>query len=140
MRLGPAFLSKDWRYKWVTIPDVVFNGKCLMAQSPSSASNDVVFNKDILIARSASPSTYDAETACAHVVDQLVSRLIGPICKFSCMFFSILSSHQIDRWIMFLSRNHGNGIKEFGLAIDIKFSLNNRGKMHWYNVPCSIFY
>ncbi|XXG79109.1 hypothetical protein AAC387_Pa09g0254 [Persea americana] len=68
-----SILSKEWRYKWVTIPDVVFNGKCLMAQSPSSASNDVVFNKDILIGRSASPSTYDAETACAHVVDQLVS-------------------------------------------------------------------
>ncbi|RWR94533.1 F-box/FBD/LRR-repeat-like protein isoform X1 [Cinnamomum micranthum f. kanehirae] len=137
-----SILSKEWRYKWVTITDVVFNGKCLMAQSPSSsaASNDVVFNKDILIAQRASSSTYEAETACAHVVDQLVSQLIGPIFKFSCMFFSILSSHHIDRWIMFLSRNHGNEIKEFRLAIDIKVSLNNRGKMHWYNVPCSIFY
>ncbi|RWR94532.1 F-box/FBD/LRR-repeat-like protein [Cinnamomum micranthum f. kanehirae] len=113
-----------------------------MAQSPSSAaaSNNVVFNRDILIAQRASSSTYDAETACAHVVDQLVSQLIGPICKFSCMFFSILSSHQIDRWIMFLSRNHGNGIKEFRLAIDKKVSLNNRGKTHRYNLPCSIFY
>ncbi|RWR94565.1 F-box/FBD/LRR-repeat protein isoform X1 [Cinnamomum micranthum f. kanehirae] len=114
-----------------------------MAQSPSSASaasNDVVFNKDILIAQWASPSTYEAETACAHVVDQLVSQLIGPICKFSCMFFSILSSHHIDRWIMFLSRNHGNGIKEFRLAIDKKVSSNNRGKTHCYNVPSCIFY
>ncbi|RWR94542.1 F-box/FBD/LRR-repeat-like protein isoform X1 [Cinnamomum micranthum f. kanehirae] len=115
-----SILSKEWRYKWVSIPDVVFNRDRLMKSSSSysySSSDD---------------DERDGEDACAHVVDQVVSQLIGPISKFSCVFFSFLSSHHFDRWIGFLSKNHGNGIKEFVFAIE--------RKINWYNVPHSVFH
>ncbi|RWR94535.1 F-box/FBD/LRR-repeat-like protein isoform X1 [Cinnamomum micranthum f. kanehirae] len=114
-----SILSKEWRYKWVSIPDVVFNRDRLMKSSSSYS-------------YSSSSDDDDDESVCAHVVDQLISQLIGPICKFSCVFFSILSSHHFDRWIGLLSKNQGNGIKEFVFAIE--------RKIKWYNVPHSVFH
>ncbi|RWR94540.1 F-box/FBD/LRR-repeat-like protein isoform X1 [Cinnamomum micranthum f. kanehirae] len=115
-----SILSREWRYKWVTIPDVVFNRDRLMKSSSSySYSSD-------------DDDESDGEDACAHVVDQVFSQLIGPISKFSCVFFSFLSSHHFDRWIGFLSKNHGNGIKEFVFAIE--------RKIKWYHVPHSVFH
>ncbi|XXG79031.1 hypothetical protein AAC387_Pa09g0187 [Persea americana] len=115
-----SILSKEWRYKWVSISDVVFNRDRLMKKSPSSYSYSYSSDDD------------DDESACAHVVDQVVSQLTGPISKFSCVFFSYLSSHHFDRWIGFLSKNHGNGIKEFVFAIE--------SKIEWYDVPQCVFH
>ncbi|RWR94498.1 putative ubiquitin-protein ligase [Cinnamomum micranthum f. kanehirae] len=112
-----SILSKEWRYKWVSISDVVLNRDCLLKKSSSSYTY--------------SYSSSDDEIASAYVLDRVVQQLIGPISKFSCVFFSALVSHHFDLWIGFLSKNHGNVIKEFVMA--------NERKIDWYNVPHSIF-
>ncbi|XXG83417.1 hypothetical protein AAC387_Pa10g1176 [Persea americana] len=96
-----SILSKNWRYKWVRIPDVVFD-------------------KDSL-----KESASDMEHA--HAVDQVLSLHVGPILKFSCMYFVPSCSH-IDHWIMHLSRNE---IKKIILLI-------GDGEDR-YDVPSSIF-
>ncbi|RWR81200.1 F-box/RNI-like superfamily protein isoform 1 [Cinnamomum micranthum f. kanehirae] len=84
-----SILSKKWRYKWVSIPDLVFDKDCLM--------------------EGASEKEY------AHVVDQVLLNHVGPICKFSCTNYVPSCSH-IDRWIAFLSRN---GIKKITIVMNL---------------------
>ena len=82
-----SILSKNWRYRWVCIPDVVFNKASLMKGA--------------------------SEMEHAHVVDQVLLQHVGPILKFSCRCFVPSCSH-IDRWIAHLSRN---GIEKLILMI-----------------------
>ncbi|RWR81201.1 F-box/RNI-like superfamily protein isoform 1 [Cinnamomum micranthum f. kanehirae] len=84
-----SILSKKWRYKWVSIPDLVFDKNCLTEGA--------------------------SERECAHVVDQVLLNHVGPICKFSCTNYVPSCSH-IDRWIAFLSRN---GIKKIIIAMNV---------------------
>ncbi|XXG83394.1 hypothetical protein AAC387_Pa10g1159 [Persea americana] len=82
-----SILSKNWRYRWVCIPDVVFNKASLMKGA--------------------------SEMEHAHVVDQVLLQHVGPILKFSCRCFVPSCSH-INRWIAHLSRN---GIEKLILMI-----------------------
>ncbi|RWR81287.1 F-box/FBD/LRR-repeat protein isoform X2 [Cinnamomum micranthum f. kanehirae] len=82
-----SILSKKWRYKWVSIPDIVFDKDCLMKDKSNREHADVV--------------------------DKVLSQHVGPICKFSCMSYVLSGSH-FDRWIEFLSLNV---IKKLSLKI-----------------------
>ncbi|XXG44262.1 hypothetical protein AAC387_Pa01g4115 [Persea americana] len=82
-----SILSKKWRFKWVSIPDIVFDKDCLMKDK--------------------------SKPAHADVVDQVLSHHVGPICKFSCKSYVPSGSH-FDRWIEFLSKN---GIKKLSLKV-----------------------
>ena len=54
----------------------------------------------------------------AYVVDQVLTRHVGPIYNFSCMScVPSCCSHFIDSWIAILSRN---GIKKLILMLDLK--------------------
>ncbi|RWR81289.1 F-box/FBD/LRR-repeat protein [Cinnamomum micranthum f. kanehirae] len=82
-----SILSKKWRYKWVSIPDIYFEEDCLMKdESKPDHVNDV---------------------------DQVLSHHVGPICKFSCLCYVPTGSH-FDRWIDILSMN---GIKKLILEM-----------------------
>ncbi|RWR81129.1 F-box/FBD/LRR-repeat-like protein isoform X1 [Cinnamomum micranthum f. kanehirae] len=95
-----SILSKKWRDKWISISDLVFDNDCLMEGA--------------------------SEMEHAHVVNQVLKHHVGPICKFSCMF-GVPSCSDIDRWVVFLSRN---GIKKLTLTT----------KAYANDVPSSIFY
>ena len=84
-----SILSKEWRYKWISIPDIVFDKHCLMEGA----------------------STIDR----ANVVDQVLLHHVGSICTFSCIFYVPSCSH-IDSWILLLS---SRGLKKLILKIEI---------------------
>ncbi|RWR81288.1 F-box/FBD/LRR-repeat protein [Cinnamomum micranthum f. kanehirae] len=84
-----GILSKKWRYKWVNIPDIVFNEGCLMKGK--------------------------SKTKHASAVDHVLLSHVGPICKFSCMSYVPGGSH-FDRWILILSKK---GIKKLSLKVNL---------------------
>ncbi|RWR80954.1 F-box/FBD/LRR-repeat-like protein isoform X1 [Cinnamomum micranthum f. kanehirae] len=90
-----SVLSKKWRYKWVSIPDVVFDKDCLTEGA--------------------------SEIERAHIVDQVLLHHVGPICKFSCTSYVLPCSH-IGRWIVFLSRS---GIKKLILLVKFQDGYYN---------------
>ncbi|XP_057974676.1 F-box/FBD/LRR-repeat protein At1g13570-like [Malania oleifera] len=88
-----SVLSSKWRYKWVTLPDVVFDNQCL-----SVSSQDQALLKNNLV----------------NIVDHVLLLHTGPISKFKLSHRDLLAITDIDRWILYLSRN---SIKEFILEI-----------------------
>ncbi|XP_077226137.1 F-box/FBD/LRR-repeat protein At1g13570-like isoform X2 [Tasmannia lanceolata] len=83
-----SILSKNWRYKWVTIPEIVFDGQCL----PRLGSTDKTL----------------VNLTCANIVYQVFLQHRGPIRKFKCSKY-LRACSDLDRWLHFLSRQ---GIKE----------------------------
>lgn len=81
--IGTSVLSTKWRYKWVSIPDLVFDRHC-----------------------------FRYNTKAANVVDHVLLHHIGPIRKFSLdlgMPFSHFDHYcHVNHLIVFLSRNEIN--------------------------------
>ncbi|KAH7524044.1 hypothetical protein FEM48_Zijuj06G0076500 [Ziziphus jujuba var. spinosa] len=88
-----SILSSKWRYKWATIPHLVFDNQCL-----SVPSQDQATVKSKLLA----------------IIDHVLLLHMGPICKFKLSHRDLLAINDIDRWILYLSRG---SIKEFVLEI-----------------------
>ncbi|XP_058727080.1 F-box/FBD/LRR-repeat protein At1g13570-like [Vicia villosa] len=86
-------LSKIWRYKWTTIPNLVFDRKCVSAPSRPS---DIVASELLTI------------------IDQVFSLHSGPINKFALFFRDVMSDTNFDRWILYLTRK---SIKELELVV-----------------------
>ncbi|XP_077215644.1 F-box/FBD/LRR-repeat protein At1g13570-like [Tasmannia lanceolata] len=80
-----SILSRKWRYKWVTIPQIVFN-----QVSPNFKCSKTTQRKRV------------------KIVDQVLLLHKGPIHMFTC-FYYLPACPDINRWISFLSRQ---GIKE----------------------------
>ncbi|KAF8407742.1 hypothetical protein HHK36_006877 [Tetracentron sinense] len=81
-----SVLSHKWRYKWDTIPELVFDDNSI---------EDGTIRIDKLV----------------NFIDRVLLLHRGPVHKFH-LFTSFLNDSLIDSWILFLSRN---GIKELSL-------------------------
>ncbi|XP_077233346.1 uncharacterized protein LOC143875620 [Tasmannia lanceolata] len=79
-----SVLSRNWRYKWVMIPEIAFD----------------------VHSRPSSPSSTD--TALANIVSLVLLQHKGQIHKFKCSQF-LPSCSFLDSWVFFLSKQ---GIKE----------------------------
>ncbi|KAJ0025040.1 hypothetical protein Pint_08898 [Pistacia integerrima] len=87
-----SVLSRKWRYKWATIPHLVFDSQCV------SFSQDQTLVKNKLV----------------NIVDHVLLLHNGPILKFKLSHRDLLGVSDIDRWILHVSRIC---IKEFILEI-----------------------
>lgn len=87
-----SVLSRKWRYKWATIPLLVFDSQCV------SSSQDQTLVKNKLV----------------NIVDHVLLLHNGPILKFKLSHRDLLGVTDIDRWILHVSRSC---IKEFVLEI-----------------------
>lgn len=88
-----SILSSKWRYKWATLPYLVFDNQSVLV---SSQDLNAVKNKLV------------------NIVDHVLLLHSGPIEKFKLSHRDIQGVSDIDRWILFLSRG---SVKEFVLEI-----------------------
>lgn len=87
-----SVLSSKWRYRWATLPHLVFDNKCILV----SSQDQTVKNKLV------------------NIIDHVLLLHNGPIHKFKLSHRDLLGICDIDRWILHLSRC---SIKEFILEI-----------------------
>ncbi|KAM3237206.1 F-box/FBD/LRR-repeat protein [Capsicum annuum] len=88
-----SVLSSKWRYKWVSLPNLVFDNQSLLISS-----QDQTFIKNKIV----------------NIVDHVLLLHSGPIQKFKLSHRDLQGVCDIDRWILFLSRG---SVKEFILEI-----------------------
>ncbi|VFQ86903.1 unnamed protein product [Cuscuta campestris] len=87
-----SVLSSKWRYKWVTLPNLIFdNGLLVSFQDHSMIKSKIV-----------------------SIVDHVLLLHVGPINKFKLSHRDLQNVPDIDKWVLFLSRGP---IKEFILEI-----------------------
>jgi hypothetical protein len=108
-----SVLSSNWMKKWSTLPDLVFDGRCVSTET----------SKD--------PSVIESKFL--RIVDHVLFLHSGPINKFEVsdsyqhLTIGVNSMADIDRWILHLT---GRYIKE--LVLDISFD-------QYYKIPSSLF-
>ncbi|GLT58082.1 hypothetical protein SLA2020_310040 [Shorea laevis] len=88
-----SVLSRKWRYRWATVPSLVFDTHCF-----SVSSQDPALIKNKLVS----------------IIDHVLLLHNGPLQKFKLSHRDLLGIADIDRWILFISRSF---IKEFILEI-----------------------
>ncbi|XAR64100.1 hypothetical protein NMG60_11024309 [Bertholletia excelsa] len=88
-----SVLSSKWRYKWMTLPHLVFDN-----QSVSIPSQEQTFIKSKLV----------------NIVDHVLLLHTGSIHKFKLSHRDLQGVSDIDRWILYLSRG---SVREFILEI-----------------------
>lgn len=88
-----SVLSSKWRYKWATLPILVFDTHCV-----SVASQDHMIIKNKLL----------------RIIDHVLLLHSGPINKFKLSHRDLIGVTDIDRWTLHLCRK---SIKEFVLEI-----------------------
>ena len=88
-----SLLSRKWRYKWATLPHLVFDNQCYLLSSP-----DQTVHKNKLV----------------NIVDHVLLLHNGPIYLFKLSHRDLQGISDIDRWILHLTRR---SIKEFVLEI-----------------------
>ncbi|AES58928.2 F-box/RNI/FBD-like domain protein [Medicago truncatula] len=103
-----SILSNKWRYKWITIPNLVFDSQCVSATSEHPAAI-----KRKLLA----------------IIDHVLLLYYGPINKFKLSPFGLISATALDRWIFHLTRR---SIKELVLGLSIGQSY----KIPWCLFSC----
>ena len=93
-RVNTSLLSSKWRYKWATVPCLVFDDESFPV--PSDRHGAAITSKLV------------------SDIDRILLLRSGPICKFELSYERILPSNEIDKWILHLSRHP---IKELILTI-----------------------
>lgn len=88
-----SILSTKWRYKWATIPNLVFDSLCV-----SETSEDLLVIKSKL----------------SRIIDHVLLLHSGPIIKFKLSHRELIGVTDIDRWTLHLTRRP---VKEFVLEI-----------------------
>ncbi|XP_073275613.1 F-box/FBD/LRR-repeat protein At1g13570-like [Primulina huaijiensis] len=88
-----SVLSTKWRYKWVTLPCLVFDNQSVLV---STQDQTLIKNKLV------------------SIVDHVLLLHNGPIHKFKLSHRDLQGVSDIDKWILFLSRG---SVKEFILEI-----------------------
>ena len=87
-----SILSTNWRYKWTTLPNLVFDNECLSQTS-----------KDLFVIKS----------KLSRIIDHVLILHSGPIKKFK-LSRDHIDDTDIDRWTLYLTRWQ---VKEFVLEI-----------------------
>ncbi|XP_010258397.1 PREDICTED: F-box/FBD/LRR-repeat protein At1g13570-like [Nelumbo nucifera] len=90
-----SILSKKWRYKWVTIPNLKFDDQCIPTHS----------NAELLV----------KTEKFVNFVHRSLLLHSGPIHRFEVSVSWLRSCCDVNQWILFLSRND---IREFILNLD----------------------
>ncbi|KAL5723418.1 hypothetical protein ACHQM5_006822 [Ranunculus cassubicifolius] len=93
-----SILSRKWRYKWIAIPELVFDDTCVLS-SASSSSLAVTKSKFV------------------NFVDRVLLLHRGPIQKFKLSVSYLQNCPDIDQWILYLS---WSDVKEFSLELEDK--------------------
>ncbi|CAJ1972834.1 unnamed protein product [Sphenostylis stenocarpa] len=88
-----SVLSSKWRYRWATLPNLVFDDQCI-----SVATQDHMIIKNKLL----------------RTVDHVLLLHSGPINKFKLSHHDLIGVTDIDRWTLHVCRK---SIKEFVLEI-----------------------
>ncbi|KAJ1393207.1 Leucine-rich repeat 2 [Sesbania bispinosa] len=88
-----SVLSSKWRYKWATLPNLVFDNRCI---SVASQDHTVIKNKLL------------------RIIDHVLLLHSGPINKFKLSHRDLIGVVDIDRWTLHVCRR---SIKEFVLEI-----------------------
>lgn len=88
-----SILSTKWRYKWATLPNLVFDSQCI-----SDTSEDLLVIKSKL----------------SRIIDHVLLLHSGPIKKFKLSHRELIGVTDIDRWTLHLTRRP---VKEFVLEI-----------------------
>ncbi|KAK4745699.1 hypothetical protein SAY87_012011 [Trapa incisa] len=88
-----SVLSTKWRYRWSTLPNLVFDNQCLTFNSQDQ---NVIKNKLV------------------NVIDHVLLLHTGPIYKFKLSHRDLIGITDIDKWILHVSRS---SIREFVLEI-----------------------
>lgn len=88
-----SIVSTKWRYKWVTLPYLVFDNQSVLV---STQDQTLIKNKLV------------------SIVDHVLLLHNGPIHKFKLSHRDLQGVSDIDKWILFLSRG---SVKEFILEI-----------------------
>ncbi|KAL7117192.1 hypothetical protein ACP275_03G057500 [Erythranthe tilingii] len=88
-----SILSNKWRYKWVTLPHLVFDNQSVLV---STQDQTLVKNKLV------------------NIVDHVLLLHAGPIHKFKLSHRDLQGVSDIDKWVLYLSRG---SVKEFILEI-----------------------
>ncbi|PIA63375.1 hypothetical protein AQUCO_00201009v1 [Aquilegia coerulea] len=91
-----SILSQKWRYKWVSIPELVFDDTCVPNSSGSLA---VIRNKFV------------------NFVDRVLLLHRGPIQKFKLSVSYLQSIPDIDQWLLYLSWRE---VKELSIELEEK--------------------
>ncbi|KAF9623539.1 hypothetical protein IFM89_003329 [Coptis chinensis] len=91
-----SILSRKWRYRWTTIPQLVFDDTCVPVTSSSLAVTKTKF---------------------VSFVDRALLLHRGPIQKFKLSISYLQSCPDIDQWILFLSWRN---VKEISLELEEK--------------------
>ncbi|KAL6951984.1 hypothetical protein U1Q18_016199 [Sarracenia purpurea var. burkii] len=88
-----SVLSSKWRYKWITLPHLVFDNQSVLVSSQDQTS---LKNKLV------------------NIVDHVLLLHTGPIHRFKLSHRDLQGVSDIDRWILYLSRG---SVIEFILEI-----------------------
>ncbi|CAJ2675530.1 unnamed protein product [Trifolium pratense] len=88
-----SVLSTKWRYKWATLPNLVFDSQCI-----SETSEDLL----------------DIKSKLSRIIDHVLLLHSGPIRKFKLSHRELIGVTDIDRWTLHLTRRP---VKEFVLEI-----------------------
>ncbi|KAF8407750.1 hypothetical protein HHK36_006886 [Tetracentron sinense] len=110
-----SVLSHKWRYKWATIPELVFDDYSI--PPPVLDENHILTAQDVIIHMH----------KLVNFIDRVLLLHKGPVHKFEFSTLFLKDSF-IDAWILFLSRN---GVKEL--------TLKYRGEKNRYRAPYSFF-
>lgn len=93
-------LSRKWRYKWATLPHLIFDTKLVIC-----VRRRLVNNKDV--------TTFDQDKF-VKIIDHVLLLHTGSILQFVLRHEYFQAVTNIDRWILYLSRS---SLKEFVLEI-----------------------
>ncbi|XP_058115018.1 F-box/FBD/LRR-repeat protein At1g13570-like isoform X2 [Magnolia sinica] len=93
-----SILSRNWRYKWATIPHLTFDKRSV----PSSVDDYSDLDELELV-----------NSKLVNAIDQVLLLHRGPVHEFKCQNY-LESCPAIDRWILLLS---GHGVKSFTLDL-----------------------
>ncbi|KAJ0885184.1 putative FBD domain, F-box-like domain superfamily protein [Helianthus annuus] len=102
-----SILSREWRYKWTTIPKLEFGSSTL-----SKGKNNEKLPYDIASAR----KNMDESCKLVNAIHQVLLMRQGPIHEFTFNLIGTYNYFELDQIIFHLSRNHT--VKKLTLAFD----------------------
>ncbi|XP_035834657.1 F-box/FBD/LRR-repeat protein At1g13570 isoform X2 [Helianthus annuus] len=106
-----SILSREWRYKWTTIPKLEFDSSTL-----SKGKNKEKLPSDIASAR----KNMDERCKLFNAIHQVLLMRQGPIHEFTFHSNKSYRFYELDQIIFHLSRNHT--VKKLTLALDYMYS------------------
>lgn len=119
-----SILSREWRYKWTTIPKLVFRSSTV-----SERTTEPDPDSDMAIAR----INMDQRCKLFYAIHQVLLLRQGPIHEFTLVMNANYHCFEIDHIILHLSRNHT--VKKLSLDLNETYL----DFIHSYKLPLCAF-